>query len=182
MNVRRGFSCSALLANADSALLVKCAELYCEVWKEPPWNETWSVPVVVRKLNEAVYRESSVAYLAIDTETGGVLGFTWGFPVSIAELAVISSSDDLCSRFRPEQKIFYLAELGVARPHRGNGLGMELSNLLIRDVRLGGQELIVLRTDLEAVVARKLYQCLGFDELPVADEKFPTRTYWSLNI
>jgi ribosomal protein S18 acetylase RimI-like enzyme len=74
--------------------------------------------------------------------------------------------------------VFYLAELGVCKLFRNQKLGNKLTSRLIDKLIQEGTNTIVLRTDLKAQAARRLYQKLGFVDLKVLDSKHANRTYW----
>jgi ribosomal protein S18 acetylase RimI-like enzyme len=69
-------------------------------------------------------------------------------------------------RFRPslwsQALECYLAELYVAPPHRGRGLGRALMNAAIELARSEGADYMDLGTSEADVVARTLYESLGF--------------------
>jgi len=168
-----------------SSAIVKCAELYCRIWKEPPWNEDdWTIPIVLGKIRAALAKPEFIGFLAFvkDKPDGfaRVKGFTWGFLVNAGEMAEISGNTLLNPLFERYARIFYLAELGVDSGWRDKGFGSTLSEYLIRQAKLQGVDAIVLRTDIEAIPGRKLYERLGFIELPITDQRFPGRSYWVL--
>ncbi len=159
-------------------------KLYCEIWAEPPWNEThWTEQGVAEDIRTALSRTGAHCYVAVRRSGhafGSIVGFTWGYRVSPAELHAISHSEHVAKL--AERPTFYIAELGVQRAYRSSGIGLELSEELIDQIRERGFRQAVLRTHIHAVAARKLYERLGFRELPFADGTHPDRTYWILTL
>jgi len=63
--------------NGDKKLLEKTARLYCEIWKEPPWNEYfWKQKEVLRDIQEQLKKEAAMLIVAVNKDK--VIGFTWG--------------------------------------------------------------------------------------------------------
>ena len=188
--MNRDFSFEILAVDVPiaPALLRGCAELFCQIWKEPPWNEDhWKVSSVEAEILKVVFRPGSVIRLMTITTPADplpkVAGFTWAFPVSVSGLAKIAGHKQLNPVFEPGRRVYYLAELGVEKSRREEyGLGKLLSTCLLADIQAMGPVVVVLRTDVEALVARSLYSKLGFKELSVCDKNHPTRTYWTLNL
>jgi ribosomal protein S18 acetylase RimI-like enzyme len=158
--------------------LQKCAALYCEIFEEPPWNENdWTVDKVLRDMLGQTTRLGFCGLLAWVGEEN--VGFTWGYLVSKEEMREIASADDLDFLFENNQRIFYVDELGVGSPFRGNQCGAMLSRELIAQVRKGkSTSIVILRTDKAAQAARSLYSRLGFVNLHIRDGIYPNRTYW----
>ncbi|MDQ1273346.1 MAG: hypothetical protein QG591_1976 [Planctomycetota bacterium] len=164
------------------SLMVKCAELYCDIWKESPWEEYfWTVPDVLRDMEGEFSKMFANSLFAVD-ETAEILGFTWGYAVSAEELQEICGSNELGYIFDGKERVFYIDELGVKACRRISGVGEALSRGLINWAVDCGLQRILLRTDEKAAAARKLYGKIGFQELTVKDEKHPERTYWVLEI
>jgi ribosomal protein S18 acetylase RimI-like enzyme len=187
MDKYSSFSIMSIGGQIAPSLLTSCAELYCQIWKEPPWNENfWQVQDVEKKIVEAVSKSGSIAFLATENSLLAlslkVIGFTWAFPVTASELAVIAGHEQLNLVFEQATKVLYLAELGVGSAYRKHSFGLTMTKDLISQAKRMGWELIILRTDIEAVSARRLYSRLGFQEMPVNDTSHPTRTYWSLDL
>lgn len=160
-------------------LLQSWANLYCQIWQEPPWNENfWQPEMVVEDFKKEMAYENALAFLAV--EARAVVGFTQGYSVSRAQLREIAGSDLLDYIFIENEQIYYVDELGVKASHRGHKLSLRLSRALITQVCGRGIKRIVLRTDSLALAARHVYSELGFVELAVHDAKYPSRTYWSL--
>ena len=167
--------------NGAEILIKKCAHLYCEIWREPPWREDFWVPgKVVEDIMSQMNKSDSKFFLACspafpDPE---VVGFTWGYRVTVEEMREICASDQMDMLFSDGKAVFYIDELGVALSHRKKGLGKKLSGLLLDSLNPGKLHRITLRTDIAAIAARTLYTKIGFRELPAKDANYPDRTYW----
>jgi len=166
----------------NKKFLRKCAELYCQIWKEPPWNEDfWTVEGVIEDIKKQMERPNAVGFWALYGEE--VIGFTWGYEVSKADLREISGVVALDFLFKKGSRVFYIDELGVAYLFRGRGIGERLSRNLIGAVRNSCEiRRFTLRTDIKAITARNLYRKLGFRDLLIRDAAHPNRTYWFLEL
>ena len=176
------------MGNIHPPTLEKWAELYCQIWKEPPWNEAhWTPEGVIQNISAELARPGAEALIAISE--GEVVGFTWGYEVAPDDMTKIAGSSYINYIFRAADnqgqgiRMFYVDELGVGRLARHHRLGEALSAELIRTVReRHGINHFVLRTDKNAVPARYLYRKLGFLELcDVEDAQYKDRTYWILD-
>ncbi|OGZ27194.1 MAG: hypothetical protein A2365_00805 [Candidatus Nealsonbacteria bacterium RIFOXYB1_FULL_40_15] len=168
-----------LIGAEEEEAFPQIARIYCEIWKEPPWNESfWTEPEVIEDLR----RQSAKKRAVILTATNGsadIIGFTWGYQTSIAELSQISGLPHRLWKEIIGQGIpFYVDELGVGISHRGWGIGNALAMKLMREISLMPIDCVVLRTDVKAVPARKVYKKAGFQELLMRDANHPNRTYW----
>ena len=158
--------------------LMAWANLYCEIWKEPPWNEDfWKSVDVIADFQKEMRNPHAEAFLSFAEQK--VVGFTHGYSVSKDELGVIAGSNLLDGLFEKSDRLYYVDELGVQKDYRGQGMAMSLSRELMRAAHVyHGIQKTVLRTDTEAIPARKVYCALGFKEVTVHDAKYPNRTYW----
>jgi len=169
-------------AKNESSLLKSCAELYCQIWREPPWNENlWTVSGVLSDIEQQLSKACSEGFLAVNGSNEAI-GFTWGYPVSKNNMRRISKSSDLDFVFQKRKKVFYVDELGVGSNFRIRGIGKTISGMLISAAKRHGFNCFILRTDEKAAAARMLYQKLGFQELDARDREFTGRTYWLLEI
>lgn len=163
-------------------MLEKCADLYCEVWKEPPWNEDfWKPEEVLLDIQKEIAKPFAELLIAQD-EKEICLGFTWGYQVLKDDMRFISTSCDLDYLFEKRAGIWYIDELAVEYDWRKKGIGIKLTERLISQFKASGAEAVTLRTDEKAVAARGLYQKIGFQEMSVKDGKYSTRTYWILTL
>ncbi|NTW22772.1 GNAT family N-acetyltransferase [Candidatus Falkowbacteria bacterium] len=166
----------------DNTILDKCANLYCGIWREPPWNEDfWKPQEVKQDIIRDSAKEAGDCLIAV-IGTDRVAGFTWGYMAPDNYLDEISGSDYFTSSGKFTETTFYVDELGVDAGCRGHGVGKRLTRALIDHAAISGARSLVLRTDEKAFAARALYAKLGFVEIPVRDAKYPTRTYWHLAI
>jgi len=169
------------LSMGNKKFLKKCAELYCEIWNEPPWNENfWKIDGVIEDIKRQMERPSAAGFIAFTDDK--VIGFTWGYEISKENLREISGVKSLDVLFR-NGRVFYIDELGVSSPFRKKKIGEQLSNSLIINARNScGIQYFTLRTDIKAIAARNLYAKLGFVDLHIQDAKYSQRTYWFLKL
>ena len=166
--------------NDDKKLLEKTARLYCEIWKEPPWNEYfWKQDEVLRDIQEQLKKEAAMLVAAVKKDR--VIGFTWGYLVDKKLMETISSNNLLSFLFEPATKsVFYIDELGVDKRHRMHGVGGKITESIIKQTKKIGVDCWCLRTHINAMPARKMYGKLGFNDLKIKDGKYADRTYWML--
>ncbi len=165
----------------DSPYLSRTAELYCQIWQEPPWNENfWTREGVMCDIQGELIKENAFGYVAVNHSQ--VASFTWGYQVSKERMAEICGSNQLDMFFTNHSKVFYIDELGTDKALRKHRLGRELSWRLLSTIESEGFSLALLRTDIQAFAARALYSKLGFKELSVLDEKHQDRSYWVLDL
>lgn len=161
--------------------LAKCAELYCQVWTEPPWDENdWNLAEVMASLGQ-LSRDASAIFI-MSLARGNPTGFTIGYPLSASGLAAKGGTQRLAGLCRGCGEVFYIADLGVSSTNRGLGLGQMLSEKLLAEAEDRGYTRFVLRTDVNALPARILYTKLGFSDTGIADANYPSRTYWIRNV
>lgn len=155
----------------------KTAELYCQIWREPPWNEAfWEIDDVIKDLKEQSAKKNAIVLIATN-DLGDVIGFTWGYEVNIKDLSQISGLSLNIWQEIISQKAFYIDEFGVQKEWRGNGVGQQLAQALIEQASPTNKTM-VLRTDVLAKSARAVYEKVGFEELSLHDAKHKDRTYW----
>jgi ribosomal protein S18 acetylase RimI-like enzyme len=165
----------------STEMLTSWADLYCEIWKEPPWNEDfWKVSDVIADFRKEMCNPHTEAFLALDGNR--VVGFTHGYSVGSQEMREIAGSDLLDGLFKNIEHVYYVDELGVAKAYRGRHISIDLTYSLIRAAQAQGLTCITLRTDKLAGAARGLYEKLMFKELEVCDVAYPNRTYWKLEL
>jgi ribosomal protein S18 acetylase RimI-like enzyme len=166
----------------ETVIFEEAAELYCQVWKESPWNEDfWIASKVQEDMKKEFSKKSASAFFALDEKSGAVIGFSWGYEISKKEMRSISNGNILDDLFDDQEKCFYIDDLGVNSQYRAKGVGRKLSELLIGSAKRNGIGKIILRTDEKALSARNLYTKLGLRELSARDLKYPERTYWILD-
>jgi len=161
----------------DEESIKKTAELYCRIWREPPWNEDfWKIKDVIKDLEKQSAKKNAIVLIATNGSRD-VIGFTWGYEVSIKDLSQISGLSLNIWQKIINQRAFYVDEFGVQKEWRGNGVGQQLAQALIEQASLANKTL-VLRTDVSAKSARTVYEKVGFEELSLHDAKHKDRTYW----
>jgi len=166
---------------SKSEYITGTAKVYCEVWKEHPWNEHfWTAEGVTADIQKELTKNNACGYAMLNGIK--VVSFSWGYEVSRDGLAEISGSHKLDMIFEDDKKIFYVDELGTLSGHRRQSLGKNISWQLLASVEEKGFDLAILRTEAEANAAQALYKKLGFKELPVLDEKHRSRSYWVLDL
>ncbi len=194
------------MKKAPKEVIRKCAVLYCNIWKEPPWNEDfWTPDKVIQDIKEqleiplsqgfvATRRRKPYNYERMDLcgakATGyseedlmEPIGFTWGYEVDISDISRISGIPKReWKKVIGSKRTFYIDELGVDRDWRKHGIGAKLSRKLLDQMPSLGVVYVTLRTDVEAIAARSLYQKLGFKEIRITDAQYPDRTYWLLSL
>jgi ribosomal protein S18 acetylase RimI-like enzyme len=158
----------------------QCSQLYPSIWAEPPWNEIFFPKEVLQDIVCVSRKDCSEIILAY--QNNSVVGFSWGYEINLDNLLDISGQEKLCLALENSGRLFYVNELGIAATHRQKGIGRRLTSLLLESAQAFGMQTILLRTDKQAVAARKLYRKLEFQELPFADKAHPSRTYWQLNL
>jgi predicted N-acetyltransferase YhbS len=155
----------------------QAAVLYCDVWREWPWLENqWTVAEIAQEIGEVAGDAETICFFGKLSQ--GVVAFSWGSFVSCEQLRSISGVMALDYISQETKKVFYLSELGVDIMHRQEGIGAEISEKLIESASRRGVQTFILRTDIKAFPARKLYAKLGFVELPIFDQKHQWRSYW----
>lgn len=166
--------------NGERGLLEKTAKLYCEIWKEPPWNEYfWQEEGVLIDIQDQLKKEKAILVLAVNK--GKVVGFTWGYGVDKKLMEAISSNNLLGFLFEPAPKsVFYIDEIGVDKRHRMHGVGGKITENIINQTKKIGINCWCLRTHINAIPARRMYSKLGFNDLKIKDGKHLDRTYWAL--
>lgn len=170
------------LHHFDESLAKSCAELYCRIWKEPPWDEDfWRPEDVMINLRQDLAMPKASCWFSTN-DFNELLGFSWGYGITNEDLNRIVGDDRLEYLFERDSRLFYISELGVDADKRQKGVGKNLTQLLLHDASATGFRYAVLRTDLRAIPARTLYSHLGFQELPTLDSRHANRSYWLLQM
>ena len=169
------------LTTVDAVIISKIALLYCQVWKEPPWNEDfWREEEVSQTIADVLRDKSAIIQYCSENEI--LSGFCWGYVIDREKTREISGNQLLDEIFSSGKKVFYIAELAVNIGYRKHGIGRQLTQTLLQKLSATGYEIVCLRTDVQAHEARRLYQRLGFQELAIHDAKHLGRTYWLLSL
>lgn len=175
--------CPLDLKNLSKDVVEECASLYCQIWKEPPWNEDfWTIPRVIDDLRREMSQKGAAGFLSLAwNREVEVIGFTWGYRVSARQLAELASNPEVVKFFDVGDTGFYIDELGVSPNYRDRGIGKNLTELLIGQALYQRNKKIFLRTNRKAVAARSVYNDLGFQELDLTDGAYKERNYWLLD-
>jgi len=173
---------------SEEIYIQEIADLYCKIWREPPWNEEfWTNEGVAEDIKNQMKKVGSCLLIVQDTKDWRVIGFSWGYEVNATDLSKISGIPE--SKWKEaigEETAFYIDELGVDKNYRRQGVGERLTGELLGETvndlnslkRGDNPGYAILRTDVGALAARNLYKKLGFQELNLVDAKYSTRTYW----
>lgn len=190
----------------SSRVLINCANLYCNIWKESPWNEDfWKTDEVLVEMKNQLAKRGAEGILALyerelyyyeyenhhdlfslperpdQDQLLVVVGFTWGYRITRSMARQISGSKLLDDVFKRKGPVYYIDELGVASEFRDKKIGWGLTTRFIENTELGSKAFL-LRTDKKAEAARALYFKLGFKDLQIEDNFYPDRTYWLLEV
>ncbi|MDD3498628.1 MAG: GNAT family N-acetyltransferase [Candidatus Moranbacteria bacterium] len=167
------------VSSCDIDLIKDIARLYCEIWKEPPWNEYfWKADNVFQDISSHMKEPRAIILAAFYRNK--LAGFSWGKCVGEKELETISSGADLGFIFSDNPRAYYISELAVDMRMRQRRIGSNLAAELIREARKEGFAIFCLRTDSDATAAQRVYSGLGFINLGISDGKYPERKYWLL--
>jgi ribosomal protein S18 acetylase RimI-like enzyme len=154
-------------------------QLYCEVWKEPPWEEFfWTHEIVEKYIDDTRSKPNSI-WLLIKTGEQ-LIGFALGYEVDQVMMQEISGHSGLDHLFDNKRRVFYDAEVAVLTKHRRNGLGSKLILEKVRFAKQVGCQTIVVRTKAES--AKIMLTKLGFHDTMISDGSDPERTYWQLEL
>jgi len=152
------------------------AQLYCAIWREPPWNElNWTNEMVYEEFAE-LFASPNPQMLCAYRTADEVAGFSWGFEKSMEKI-VRENAPELAQVLKGG-RFFYTSELAVAASMRNAGVGVMLTEALTRQVQASGASYVFLRTHKEAFPAQKVYTRCGFTRTEIRDVTYPDRTYW----
>ena len=178
-----------LRADQYGVLISELAELICEVFSEPPWNERFSTTRIMFGLGVEIMRKNAILIIAKHKLEGHVIAYMLGQELVVESddprdqtFLKISGSYDLDILANNQQRTFYVSALGVVSTYRRLGVAEQLSATLLTELRRHKFDYRLGRTDLQAHGMRKLYNKQGLKELPVYDLKYPERSYWLLSL
>ncbi|MFI3198197.1 MAG: GNAT family N-acetyltransferase [Methylococcaceae bacterium] len=170
-------------------LISDLAEIICEVFSEPPWNESFSAPRITFGLGVEMMRKNAILVIARHKKEGHLIGYILGQELIVKSddprdqtFFKISGGYALDFLANNNQRTFYVGGLGVRSKYRRLGVAEQLSTTLISELRRHKFDYRIGRTDLQAYGMRKLYSKQGFKELPVHDINYPERSYWLLSL
>ena len=178
-----------LRADQCGVLISELAELICEVFSEPPWNEHFSATRIMFGLGVEMMRKNAILIIARHREEGHVIAYMLGQELVVESddprdqtFLKISGGHDLDFLANKQQRTFYVGGLGVRSTYRRLGVAEQLSATLLTELRRHQFDYRLGRTDLQVHGMRKLYSKQGFKELPVYDCNYPERSYWLLSL
>lgn len=159
-------------------LLPQIVDCYREVFADGPWHEWKTCPHCGKywgkKDREALERmsfehcghplvdfwptekvandiitlpEEASIYVAINDDD--VVGFCWGYPISIQELENdlgITFSSDIYDNFGTIERVAYQDDIGVKISYRGNGIAKEMFSARLSDFLDQRLEVAIVRT------------------------------------
>ena len=178
-----------LRSDQYGVLISDLAEIICEVFSEPPWNESFSAARIMFGLGVEMMRKNALLVIARHKQEGHPIGYILGQEL-VAEsddprdqtFFKISGGYDLDFLANNNQRTFYVGGLCVRSKYRRLCVAEQLSTTLISELRRHKFDYRIGRTDLQAYGMRKLYSKQGFKELPVYDINYPERSYWLLSL
>ena len=178
-----------LRADQNGFLIFELAELICEVFSEPPWNERFSSTRIMFGLGVEMMRKKAILIIARHKQEGHVIAYILGQELLVESddardqtFLKISGGYDLDVLANNQQRTFYVSGLGVSSTYRRLGVAEQLSATLLTELRRQQFDYRLGRTDRQAHGMRKLYSKQGFKELPVYDCNYPERSYWLLSL
>ncbi len=163
-------------------LLGKVIRLYCEIFRETPWDETLKTSEVTRVVDKQFNKPNATAFVA--TENSQVVGFTWMYQIFLEDLKLNTRHPpELKFLFDEKKKVFYLQEIGVKKGMRQKGIGTELIQQLLTRGKEKGADVVVLSTNSGATAMVKTISKIGFvnTEIVRPPENLH-RTYWTLKL
>lgn len=156
------------------AYLASAAALYCYIWAEAPWNESWTLEEAQKELLAIFNRNDSVLILCI--ENNKTIGFVGG---GIAKTESLNIENEFINQLGGDE-VFYIDEIGLDKNQRGKGIGQRLLREIVEKARSNNPRLpIILHTDVKAEAARKLYERVGFKETVYYHPEDKNHTYWT---
>jgi N-acetylglutamate synthase-like GNAT family acetyltransferase len=149
-------------------------QVYQRMWRDAPWYENWNMPDVIAEMQ--TYTHKQLPQFILAHSENRLLGFSSGYFVTREQLAEKAGHDQLAYLFADDSMVFYLAEVGVVKGLRQNGIGRDLLNQLVVYALSQGASKLVART--KAFEAIQLIQKLGFCPTGIYDASDPQRQYF----
>jgi ribosomal protein S18 acetylase RimI-like enzyme len=165
-------------------------QVYKEAFEDKPWNETWTIPAVVRDIDSALANRDPVTIVAerCETyysenysegcgrgilrkmETKTIIGLLWGYRKPAEKFGFLGDLVDKDS--------FYLDDVAVLEDSRKEGIATKLCKKFEKQVKEAGGKKIFLRTQKNYKASTKLYEKLGYERSGIFDPEFPDREYF----
>ena len=133
-----------IFSNIDEDDLVACAELYVATFREPPWNEEWSMDNAFERLSDFLAAPKSLALKAV--RNGDICGFLFG---------KLQQSNGACH--------YDLEEICVSSNFLRQGIGKDLIGKLEEILLKKGVTRIYLITQRDSGPS-SFYSAMGFSE------------------
>lgn len=132
------------IANIENDDLVECSRLYVSIFKEPPWNEEWSIEDAFERLSDFLACPNTVSLKAV--RDGEIIGFLAG------EIQKWNGAH-----------FYYLKEMCVSGKDQRKGVGSTLIGNLTISLKSRGVSRIYLITQRDSIPS-SFYSSLGFTE------------------
>ena len=144
--------------------------LYRSAYSGAPYFELFTEEEVKHLLVELMGKREIALYVAI-TKDGEIAGFTWGYGLSPDEEIArqLEGLEELPEELRSAIKgsrAAYIAELAVDSRFRNRGIGTKLVSDIVEDFRRRGFTHVVVRTNVGNIPAKRIYEKLGFVQIP----------------
>lgn len=151
--------------------------VYQAAFAEPPWNESWSAEDVEKDLRFAQQQKDSIVLVA--SQLGKLAGFTWGYKIPLEKFPFLRNLVD--------QNANYMDEIAVTGQRRLCGIGKQLGNSYLDEVRARGQKQSILRTDERNPASMALFAGIGYEPVRgplgiIYDPEFSNRVYLRRNL
>lgn len=124
--------------------LVECSRLYASIFKEPPWNEEWSIEDAFERLSDFQACPNTVSLKAVNN--GQIIGFLSG------EIQKWNGAH-----------FYYLKEICVSGKNQRKGVGSALIGNLTMSLKSQGVSRIYLITQ-RGSIPSSFYSSLGYTE------------------
>lgn len=154
------------------------AELYCQIFSEEPWEESYDAEQVLKTMTEHFARLGAETLTFV--ENGTPIGFAWMYEISKNDLRegtrYLPALDFL---FKDGKRVFYFQEVGVKKGSRRQGIGERLTRELLQRAKERGVNFVILSTSRKATPIRSMIQKIGFRDSGII--RLPAelnRTYW----
>ena len=117
---------------------------------DEPLTEFWPASKVGLDLKNELHKERNPeASCWLATHNGIVVGFCWGYPVTVEKLELKLGLPGIAARLKSEygvSQVAYQDELGVLSPYRGQGIAKQLFHHRLQDFHQKNLTVGVVRT------------------------------------
>jgi len=143
---------------------IDVADLYCEVFATPPWNENfWTRELALEVIDGAIGKNDFIG--AVAEKENKIIGFTFGYPLSLREDPGIDAVRENLTKIGIDVgNVFYGAEAGVEPELRNLGIGTNVFDYRRRLVRNKGFSGVASRTKNPAMI-RVYEKVFGADQV-----------------